>query len=608
MITERILSIERHLDDGNESHITTDLRLKIVEQLYNHLQKVDQDSFRPGQEAVMEDLIEFFSYHEKGYVSMPTGSGKTVLFSQILAATDARTLVLVPTKQLVTQTIEELAEWGVTDVRQAKNDLTLPQSERNNPPQVVVSTNAAFAKAAATPAGKYVINPEDFSLVIIDEAHHALAEGTSRALDQFDHAFQVGFTATPDYSELRQLKDRLPKVIHELTIRESVELGLITRYASVIATTNLDLSTVQTSKGDYNSVQLDKLINTDIQNNSIASFYADNLADKKAVFSCNSVDHSIAMAAKLRENGIKAAAVYGTMPDLEKTLTDFRNGELSVICNNKLLVEGFDDPTIEVIVNVSPTLSTVREQQRTGRGLRIDRANPDKELLIIDFLGNKQMRRPVVFSDEKIADGTGLSTVSAETQQILNKLGQYSSPTLRLHVRENSIRDQLETKITKELIHLPNSKMGENESSTLQVRDVITVKPVAKNTQPSKEVIKASPVSRVGKATVTHYVKQSDEASRGDIIKSLASLVVDEDDDKLQWQKQALCAQTDPETFFPERGGSTREAKRTCLTCDVRSECLDYALENQEQFGIWGGLSERERRKLRKRTVSRELA
>ncbi|MCX6501890.1 MAG: WhiB family transcriptional regulator [Microbacterium sp.] len=67
------------------------------------------------------------------------------------------------------------------------------------------------------------------------------------------------------------------------------------------------------------------------------------------------------------------------------------------------------------------------------------------------------------------------------------------------------------------------------------------------------------------------------------------------------WQSDALRAQTDPEAFFPEKGGSTRDAKRICTTCDVRGECLDYALQNDERFGIWGGLSERERRKLKRR-------
>jgi WhiB family redox-sensing transcriptional regulator len=75
----------------------------------------------------------------------------------------------------------------------------------------------------------------------------------------------------------------------------------------------------------------------------------------------------------------------------------------------------------------------------------------------------------------------------------------------------------------------------------------------------------------------------------------------DFDEDPLAWQSDAICAQTDPEAFFPEKGGSTREAKKICQGCDVKAQCLEYALKNDERFGIWGGLSERERRKLKKR-------
>jgi WhiB family transcriptional regulator, redox-sensing transcriptional regulator len=72
-------------------------------------------------------------------------------------------------------------------------------------------------------------------------------------------------------------------------------------------------------------------------------------------------------------------------------------------------------------------------------------------------------------------------------------------------------------------------------------------------------------------------------------------------DDEHDWQERALCAQTDPEAFFPEKGGSTREAKRICSGCEVRAECLEFALAHDERFGIWGGLSERERRRLKRR-------
>ena len=68
-----------------------------------------------------------------------------------------------------------------------------------------------------------------------------------------------------------------------------------------------------------------------------------------------------------------------------------------------------------------------------------------------------------------------------------------------------------------------------------------------------------------------------------------------------EWQTRALCAETDPEVFFPEKGGSTKAAKQVCKACIVRDDCLEWALETGERFGIWGGLSERERRKLTKK-------
>ncbi|MEY3362630.1 MAG: hypothetical protein RLZZ538_173 [Actinomycetota bacterium] len=72
-----------------------------------------------------------------------------------------------------------------------------------------------------------------------------------------------------------------------------------------------------------------------------------------------------------------------------------------------------------------------------------------------------------------------------------------------------------------------------------------------------------------------------------------------EGDDRA-WQDQANCLGVDPDLFFPERGASTREAKEVCRGCEVRQQCLEYALANGEKFGIWGGLSERERRRLRR--------
>jgi WhiB family redox-sensing transcriptional regulator len=74
---------------------------------------------------------------------------------------------------------------------------------------------------------------------------------------------------------------------------------------------------------------------------------------------------------------------------------------------------------------------------------------------------------------------------------------------------------------------------------------------------------------------------------------------------ELGWQDKALCAEVDPELFYPEKGGSTRDPKRICAMCEVREPCLDYALTHEDvgRFGIWGGTSERERRVLRRQAA-----
>lgn len=81
----------------------------------------------------------------------------------------------------------------------------------------------------------------------------------------------------------------------------------------------------------------------------------------------------------------------------------------------------------------------------------------------------------------------------------------------------------------------------------------------------------------------------------------------DSDPNATHWQTEANCLGVDADLFFPERGASTKEAKAVCQGCEVKNDCLEYALKNGEKFGIWGGLSERERRRIRRvRRIERE--
>ncbi|MDR3128482.1 MAG: WhiB family transcriptional regulator [Bifidobacteriaceae bacterium] len=92
------------------------------------------------------------------------------------------------------------------------------------------------------------------------------------------------------------------------------------------------------------------------------------------------------------------------------------------------------------------------------------------------------------------------------------------------------------------------------------------------------------------------FESSSDSQSVTKIIKTFFT----KQENASQWREYALCSQTNPIAFFPDKGGSTRDAKSVCTSCVVRDECLEYALTNDIRYGIWGGKSERERRQLKK--------
>jgi WhiB family redox-sensing transcriptional regulator len=88
------------------------------------------------------------------------------------------------------------------------------------------------------------------------------------------------------------------------------------------------------------------------------------------------------------------------------------------------------------------------------------------------------------------------------------------------------------------------------------------------------------------------------ENNNEDVNKIIKAFFTEQETDS-QWREYALCSQTNPTAFFPEKGGSTKDAKKVCANCVVKSECLAYAIENDIRFGIWGGRSERERRRIK---------
>lgn len=520
---------------------------------------------RPGQKEVMHDLQDFFLEHDKGYIAMPTGSGKTVLFATLVAAQEMKSLIVVPTKQLMAQTLAELTARGVDNVLATSDMRSRHDKQKRAEARAVVTTYAQLVSSIRNTWGASILDPADFGMVILDEAHHVMADGARRALKQYDHAFQLGFTATPDYSEARKLTEQLPKIVHELRISEAIDMGLIAPYVNTLLLTGGDMATVKVVRNEYDAKRLEQAINTSARNDAIATFIATELPTQKTMVSCSSIAHARDMTAALRSRGAKAAYVHGRMPkrEIESTLASFRRGDITILCNNKLLSEGFDDPTIAVVVNASPTLSPVRQQQRTGRGLRIDPDNSAKEVLIIDCIDANYRAKPVLFMDPAIAGSTGIRSDSSLL------------PTLRTLAQ-----------------HKGSASLLATEHEITEYLDGLSVISPAR-TKRAKKVVPEAQVHE-GVVKFLGFTIINGELQR------TTPRSYDVDRPSTLFRHNGLCAQTDMDAFFPEKGGSTREAKRVCQACDIREDCLEVSLATQERFGIWGGLSERERRKVSK--------
>ena len=561
-----------NIEPPSESQIPIEIRKKAYDSILAYTANIDSTRLRIAQRPVMHDAAEFFRRSDKGYITLPTGVGKTVIFSEIIRETGLRALVVVPSRQLLEQTKAEIIRAGVDDVSIASR--FLPESRRG---QVSIVTYASLVRQARNPSGRWMLDPNAYELVIFDEAHHVLAAGASSAAGHYKKAFQIGFTATPNYSELRQLANLLPHKIHEMSITESIDAGLISPFANIVLATNADMSSVmRTQAGDYDARALEAAVNTKPRNESIADFLASTSKNQKTVVSCNGIDHAIDMATALRERGIAAAAVYGRMPkaELESILQGFRSGSITTITNSKLLTEGFDDPTIEIIVNAAPTLSQVRQQQRTGRGLRIDPARPNKQVVIVDCLDTKYSELPVLFFDERIAGTTGLNVISPRVATLLKEMRQHVPDGMELYMDEAAI-----------LANFKKAGVPKKAQTSRKQPDRLDLLSSEHKTRELRE-----PREKTDKQKT---LKESVRAVVQDVLD--VGLLSDD-----EWKLDGLCRQTDPEVFYPEKGGTTLVAKKICGSCPVSALCLARAILDGEYFGIWGMHSERERRSIRK--------
>lgn len=233
-----------------------------------------------------------------------------------------------------------------------------------------------------------MFRPEDFGYLIIDEAHHASADSYQKVLSYFRPDFTLGLTATPKRSDDKNIIDIFKNTAHKLDIQTAVEIGELVPVRCIRIHTNIDLTKVRFNSVQYNIRDLESKIFVPERNMLIVDTFMEYVSTKRTVIFCASVKHAEQIAGMIRERGVSAYAVSGSMKSSERKefLSKFAKGEIKTLCACDLLNEGWDCPETEVLFMARPTMSKVLYTQQLGRGMRLSEG---KEcLLVFDFVDN----------------------------------------------------------------------------------------------------------------------------------------------------------------------------------------------------------------------------
>ena len=321
---------------------------------------------RDYQEELVNGLYNSMSKGNKNImVQSPAGSGKSVTMSEIARrATDKgnRVLFIVHRRELVIQIKSTFIA----------NDVDMELCHVG-----MVQTVANRIKKDNEPTP---------SIILVDEAHHALAKTYTNIFEHFPNAFVYGFTATP----WRMSNKGFTEIFEDLILGKTVDwlidehrLALF-RYYSV----NLMDSDILThnSTGDFNNDSITKAMQKTIYGDAVTNYkkFADG---KKTIIYTHNVESSINVAEKFKDNGYSALQVDGKTPKQQRELAMemFREGKVNILVNAELYGEGVDVPDCECVILLRPTESLTLFIQQTMRAMRYQ---PNKQAIIIDHVGN----------------------------------------------------------------------------------------------------------------------------------------------------------------------------------------------------------------------------
>lgn len=336
---------------------------------------------RPYQEAARRAIeAEWGQGRRKTLLVLPTGTGKTVVFSMVakdVVDGGGRVLILAHRGELLQQAADKMRAATGLGCSVEKADRTcLGEWFR-----VVVGSVQTLMREK-----RLSRFPRDyFDTIIVDEAHHALSTSYQAVLDHFHGAKVLGVTATPDRADRRNLGEYFDSIAYEYTLPRAIKDGYLCPIKAQTIPLPIDITQVSTSGGDFALGGLGTALDP----------YLERIADEMAAAGCRNrrtvvflplVATSRKFRDLLEQKGFRAAEVNGESADRADVLDAFDAGEYDVLCNSMLLTEGWDCPAVDCVVVLRATKSRPLYCQMVGRGTRLSPETGKDHLLLLDFL------------------------------------------------------------------------------------------------------------------------------------------------------------------------------------------------------------------------------
>ena len=322
---------------------------------------------------IEESLLEF----NRVLVTLFTGAGKTIIFSEIAnkyIKNGKKVLVLAHREELLDQAADKMMKFhGV--------DFTLIKSGKEYDESKMFQIGSVQSLCKEDRLNKF--DKDYYGLIIVDEAHHCMADTYQVIFKYFKSAKVLGVTATPNRSDGKKLAKFFEATAYEYKMEDGIRDGWLSTVIMRTGNVNIDLSKVRTVAGDFIINELDDAITREF--NKISKYIKSKLEHRKRILIFTPrIASAEVLAEVLKRDGLNAEFVSGASKNRKEITEKFKSGEIRIICNSMLYTEGFDCPEVDCIINLRPTQSKGLFTQMLGRGTRI--CDGKENILYVDFL------------------------------------------------------------------------------------------------------------------------------------------------------------------------------------------------------------------------------